>query len=203
MHENSENEPGDLWNIYPIMCSRMLQEDAVWPNFSRSCYKYLTPYRSDNTSKTNTVWRLAQNSGIRAYPTGYVTQGERNLVGLVFLNLFLFTTAEINADHKFSFPHFVLNFLACGEKLTPEIALENQFNGLTYRITVLICTMIEILCSWNSPVSIVIGLQAGWRRNRSSISGKVRNFLFSVGSEWVQVRSGPVSNGYHGHLPPG
>jgi hypothetical protein len=49
-------------------------------------------------------------------------------VGPVFLNLFLFSTAEINADHKFSFPHFVLNFLACEEKLTPEIALENRFN---------------------------------------------------------------------------
>jgi hypothetical protein len=50
-------------------------------------------------------------------------------VELVFLNLFLFSTAEINADHKFSFPpYFVLNFLACEEKLTPEIALENGFN---------------------------------------------------------------------------
>lgn len=202
MHENSENEPGELWNIYPIMCSRMLQEDVVWPNFSRTCYKYLTPYRGDNTSKTKTVGRLAQNSWIRAYPTGCVIQDERNLVGFVFLNLFLFSTAEINTDHKFSFPHFVLNFLAWGEKLTPEIALENGFKGLTYRITALICTTIEILCSWNSSVSIVTGLQAGWRRNRSSISGKVTNFLFSVGSEWVQDLPGPLSNGYHGHLPP-
>jgi hypothetical protein len=46
------------------------------------------------------------------------------LGGAYFLNIFLFSTAEINADHKFSFPYFVLNFLVCKEKLTPEIALE-------------------------------------------------------------------------------
>jgi hypothetical protein len=60
--------------------------------------------------------------------------------GLLFFKLFLFSTAEINSDHKFSFPHFMLNFLVCEEKLTPEIILEKTdsvsvFNSLTYRIT--------------------------------------------------------------------
>jgi hypothetical protein len=49
-------------------------------------------------------------------------------VELVFRNLFLFGPAEINADHKFSFPHFVLNFSVCKGKPTPEIGVENRFS---------------------------------------------------------------------------
>jgi hypothetical protein len=52
---------------------------------------------------------------------------EAKLGGKLFvLNVFLFGTTGINADHKFSLPHSLLNFSVCKEELTTGISLENR-----------------------------------------------------------------------------